>query len=77
MAVLLRESDEMADVLGFFTRREIARQLASVSGAFSALCNCWCRQPETVTGTGSGITTAFENGQQRKRKWNQGSKGWK
>ena len=38
MTALLRDNtDVMADVLGFLTRRELALQLASVNIAFSAL----------------------------------------
>ena len=40
---LLRDTDVMADVLGFLPRREIALRLANVNVAFSALCNCWCQ----------------------------------
>ena len=43
--LLWDNTDVMADVLGFMTRRENALQLAAVSVVFSALCNCWC-QPE-------------------------------
>jgi len=46
MAMMLRDTDVMADVLGFFTRREIVNQLAGVNVAFSDLCNCWCQLEE-------------------------------
>ena len=54
---LLRNTDVMADVLGFLARRELALQLASVSIVFSTLCNCWCQEQETEAdqeGSGNG-----------------------
>jgi len=65
MTALLRDTDVMADVLGFLPRKMIALQLTRVNRRFSTLCNCWCREEE-----GNGQ-------QQRKRKWNQGSKSKK
>jgi len=44
LPMLVRNTDVMADVLGFLPRREIALRLACVNRRFSALCNCWCRQ---------------------------------
>ena len=63
MTALLRDTDVMADVLGFLTRRKIALRLARVNRRFSALCNCWCQPEEETDDSGS-----FKNGQQRKRK---------
>ena len=70
MTRLLQNTDVMADVLGFLTRKVIALQLASVNGAFSALCSCWCQpeeeeKVETGTADYSDVTTALENVQHR------------
>ena len=53
---LLRNTDVMADVLAFLTRRELALQLARVNAAFSDLCNCWCQpeEQEVEAGTDDG-----------------------
>ena len=69
MSGLLQNTDTMADVLGFLTRREIALQLASVNVAFSALCHCWCQPMEEVEAASVG-----QRVKQRKRKFNQGLK---
>ena len=53
MTMLLGDVYLMADVLGFLARRELALQLASVSVAFSALCNCWCQEEQAEADTES------------------------
>ena len=74
LTMLLRDTDVMADVLGFFTRKEIALQLARVNRQFSALCNCWC-QPETDNDPEDAeANSVSERVKQRKRKPGQGSK---
>ena len=81
-SALVRNTDVMADVLAFLPRKMIALRLAVVNVAFSALCNCWC-QPEEVEADEAdaesvdSALSAFGNGQQRKRKWSQGSKSKK
>ena len=87
MNALLRDTDVMADVLGFLTRKMIALQLASFNRQFAALCHCWCQPEEEAVaendaasvGDASALampaSSATENGQKRKRKLNQGSKG--
>ena len=71
MAALLRNTDVMADVLGFLPRKVIALRLACVNRRFSALCNCWC-QPE-VEEDGMEMETANEGlcpqTQQSEKKW--------
>ena len=90
MPGLLRNIDIMADVLCFLTRRELALQLAGVNRRFSALCNCWCQEQEDEKKAGEDdaeaasvddasaavvpAPSAYENAQQRKRKWDHGSK---
>ena len=86
---LLRNTDVMADVLGFLERKVIALRLASVSVAFSALCNCWCQPEEeeeqndveayeaSVEDVPTALSVPDENEQQQKRKWDQVSKSKK
>ena len=77
-AALLRNTDVMADVLGFLPRKIIALQLACVNRQFSALCNCWCQpeEQEEVSKAGTdepggsgGDNRCFETGRQQQRKW--------
>ena len=92
LPMLLRNTDVMADVLGFLPRKVIALKLAAVNVAFSTLCNCWCQmEKEKADDDGCDAETAsvgdksavpaspaFENGQQqRKRKLDRGSKSKK
>ena len=60
MTALLRDTDVMADVLGFLARRELALQLARINRQFSALCNCWCLQPEEEMANGVETETAAD-----------------
>ena len=88
MIRLVWNTDVMVDVLNFLTRRELALQLAGVNRRFSTLCNCWCQEQKEEAKNNADAEAAsvgdapaaevpasstLDNGQQRKRKWNEGS----